>query len=214
MQKNTDALQCYLVLDATVCGSEKNMLAIACAAVDAGITMIQLRMKNWSAQRCMALARQVKHLLSDRSIPLIINDDIEIALAVDAAGIHVGQQDLPPQKVRALVGSEKWLGLSISSEKELMHLPAHYIDYLGVGPIFQTASKKDAVSPIGLTTLEHIVKLVYPMPVVAIGGINRAHIQTLRKTGIRGIAVIAAICCHPNPGEATRQLVRDWRMLS
>lgn len=211
MQKNVNALQYYLVLDAAVCGSEKNMLAIASAAAHAGITMIQLRMKYWSARRCIALARQVKYLLSDRSIPLIINDAIDIALAVDAAGIHVGQQDLPPQKVRALVGPDKWLGLSISSEKELMHSPTHCIDYLGVGPVFPTASKKDTVSPIGLTTLEHITVLASPMPVVAIGGINRTHIQGLRKTGIRGIAVIAAICCHPNPGEATRQLIKAWR---
>jgi thiamine-phosphate pyrophosphorylase len=211
MKKALHHLQCYLVLDADQCGQEKKMLAITKATLLSGITMIQLRMKNWPKKRCIKMAKAMKTLLNNTTIPLIINDHVDVAIEADADGIHIGQQDLPPEQARLLIGQDKWLGLSISNSAELKSAPKHLVDYLGVGPVFCTASKQDATCPIGIKGLTEMVNLAKPVPVVAIGGIGIENIKDLLPTHIAGVAIISAICNQVNPSQAAYELAKTLK---
>lgn len=207
MGKKVHHLQCCLVLDADQCGQEDKMLAIAKATLLSGITMIQLRMKSWPKKRCIKMAKAIKALLSHTTIPLVINDYIDVAIAVNADGVHIGQQDLPPEQARLLIGQDKWLGLSISNKKELETAPKNLVDYLGVGPVFHTTSKPDVTLPIGIKGLIEIVDLAKPVPVVAIGGIGIDNIRYLLPH-VAGVAIISAICNQINPSQAAYELAK------
>ncbi len=205
MKKILD-LSLYLILDPIRCHDITGMLATTRLAIDNGVTLVQLRAGHeWKKRQCYEAAAAIKQLLLTYSIPLIINDHVDIALAVDADGLHIGQCDLPPKIARRLLGKHKWLGLSVSNQQQLMDVPLNIIDYVGIGPIFPTHSKADADPACGLIMLRQLVTLKQ-CPAVAIGGINSTNAVDVISTGVDGIAVISAICGTPDPAKATRQL--------
>lgn len=201
----------YLVLDPDLCG-DKNPLEITAQALAGGVSTVQLRAPKRKKRDMFELAMALKPILAGKRVPLIINDEIDVALACKAEGAHIGQSDLPPEEARRLLGEDAILGLSVSFAKEMqaaIALPAGTIDYVGIGPIFPTGSKLDAnpvTGPQGLSALSRLS----PYPVVAIGGIDIAGAALLSKVGIQGIAVISAICASANPTLASRELRRAF----
>jgi thiamine-phosphate pyrophosphorylase len=149
----------------------------------------------------------LKALLAPFGVPLIINDRTDIALAVDADGVHVGQNDMPVETVRALVGHEQIIGLSITSEAEITRADAAAADYLGVGPAFAQTTKADASAPLGVDGFAALCRKA-PRPVMAIGGIDAKNAAALMKAGTDGVAVVSAIMAADDCEEAARAIIR------
>ena len=145
-------------------------------------------------------------------VPLIINDNVEVALACGAAGVHLGQQDMPIAQARRMAGPDLILGASAHTVQEALEAQAAGADYLGVGAVFSTSTKADA-SPLPLTTLREICAAV-SIPVVAIGGITETNLLQLTGCGAAGVAVVSAIFGAPDPGAATARLVRLARQMT
>jgi len=198
-------LSLYLVLDPELCGGAAGMLRTARLAAENGASVVQLRAPHWKKRQWLETAIALKRALDPLGVPLIINDQVDIALAVDAAGVHVGQDDLPPEVVRRLIGPGKWLGLSISNAVELAAVPPGLVDYLGIGPVYPTATKSDAAPATGLATLAELVG-AGRWPTVAIGGINLGNCRQPLQAGADGVAVVSAICGQDDPARSTRAL--------
>ena len=180
------------------------------------MSLVQLRDPDAKTGELVEQARALLALLRPAGIPLIINDRVDVALAVSADGVHVGQRDMTVADVRALVGSELIVGLSISTLAELEHSAASLaaVDYLGVGPIFATQTKPDAAPPIGAAGLAAVVART-KLPVVAIGGLKRENAAEAIHAGAQGVAVVSEICCAPDVTLASAQLadvVREARV--
>ena len=206
-------LSLYLVLDPDLCGGPAGMIETARLAAANGATVVQLRAPSWKNRQWLSTARELKAVLAPFGVPLIINDQIDVALAVDAEGVHVGQDDLPADVVRQLIGPEKWLGLSITCADELAGLPGGgVVDYLGIGPVYPTGSKADAAPATGVAAFGEMVQAA-GLPVVAIGGIQRANCAALFEAGSDGVAVISAICGQTDPATATRMLAERIRAI-
>ncbi len=173
-------------------------------ALKNGVTMVQIREKTLPKNEFIALAKEIKKLTDKYSVPLIVNDNLEVAQAVDAAGIHIGQGDLNCKKAREALGPKKIIGVSASTPEEALIAAGDGADYLGVGAVFPTSSKDDA-SPVSHETLKAICKNT-KLPVVAIGGINKDNLKELAGTGIAGIAVISAILAAPDIEQAAGEL--------
>ena len=173
-------------------------------AIQGGVTLVQLREKSVSTREFLQLALRVKEITSHYRIPLIINDRLDIALAVDADGLHVGQDDLPMLKARELLGSRKIIGVSASTLAEALLAQQQGADYLGVGAVFSTSTKTDA-SEVSLKQLE-IIKKSVTIPVVAIGGINETNLKQVLATGIDGVSVVSAILAKEDILMAAKQL--------
>ncbi len=201
-------LTLYLVLDPDLCGGLENMVDTARIAAQHGATVIQLRAPNQKKRWWLHAAQQLKAALDPLKVPLIINDHIDIALAVDAAGVHVGQSDLPPDVVRRLIGPDKILGLSTSNAEQLAAVPLDIVDYIGVGPVYPTGTKLDASPVIGLAEFARLMH-AKTLPAVAIGGIKHGTAAPLIAAGVEGVAVVSAICGQPDPAAATRQLLNE-----
>lgn len=180
----------YLVTDSELMSTETVEQAVE-QAIKGGCTLVQLREKKLSSLDFYNTALKVKTITDHYNIPLIINDRVDIALAVDVAGVHVGQSDLPAKIVRNIIGNDKILGVSASSLTEAMQAEKEGADYLGVGAMFITGTKTDA-ELVSLESLKEI-KRTTSLPIVAIGGINKDTIPLLADTGIDGIAVVSAI---------------------
>lgn len=161
------------------------------AALKGGVTCIQLREKGLEMQAFLEEAIALKELCKRYNTPLIINDNVEIALTCQADGIHVGQEDLSPSQVRQLVGNQMMIGVSAHSVAEALEAEKNGADYLGVGAMFATSTKTDA-KPLPFQTLQAICQAV-SIPVVAIGGINKANILELSGSGADGVALVSAI---------------------
>lgn len=206
-------LSLYLVLDAEACRTRENLLRMSEEALAAGITVLQLRShhRDWHKRLWYETALALKRLCAAHRVPLIINDEVDVALAVDADGVHIGQSDLPPLVVRRLVGAGKIIGLSTSSVAQVKKANALSVDYIGMGPVYPTGSKTDADPPIGLDILGQMVA-EKTMPGVAIGGIGTDNVQAVRKLGPEGIAVISAICNAPDIATAVSQLLQGRRV--
>ncbi len=192
--KSTFDLTLYLVTDPSA--GEKTE-AIVKAAVAGGVTMVQLREKTAGSLSFYERALRLKCVTREAGVPLIINDRTDIMLAADADGLHVGQSDLPAAVARRLIGPDKILGVSAHNVEEAVRAEKDGADYLGVGAVFPTATKKDAES-VSYETLKEICETV-SIPVVAIGGIGEHNIGKLAGSGIRGIAVVSAIMNAGNP---------------
>lgn len=192
----------YLVTDRELLG-ERDLEDSIALAIQGGVTLVQLREKSISTLKFLQLAIRVKEITTRYHIPLIINDRLDIALAVDADGLHVGQDDLPMLKARELFPN-KIIGVSASTLAEALLAQQQGADYLGVGAVFSTTTKTDAAE-VSLNQLELIKKSV-TIPVVAIGGINRTNLQQVLATGIDGVSVVSAILAEENILKATRQL--------
>lgn len=205
MDKKLD-LTLYLVLDPTLCGGIDGMVKTAKIAVQYGVTMVQLRAEHqFSRREWYESALQLKQVLINTPVPLIIDDMVDIALAAEADGVHVGQKDLPASVVRQLVGPHKLVGLSVSNQQEMTNVPWSDIDYLGMGPVFPTTSKHNAPPDLGITQLAQLGQL-RKKPAVAIGGLNQHNLAAVIGTGIDGIALVSAICGQPDIAKATRIL--------
>lgn len=192
----------YLVTDRKLLG-ERDLVQSIELAIQGGVTLVQLREKLLSTRKFLALAIKVKEMTSRYQIPLIINDRLDIALAVDAEGLHIGQDDLPMIKARDLFPN-KIIGVSASTLAEALLAQHQGADYLGVGAVFSTTTKTDA-SVVSLEQLELIKKSV-TIPVVAIGGINENNLKRVMATGIDGVSVVSAILGKENILKAARQL--------
>lgn len=201
-------LSLYLVLDPDLCGGAQAMVDTARLAAENGVTMVQLRAPHWKKRQWFETAQALKKVLQPLKVPLIINDQIDIALAVDAEGAHVGQADLPAQVVRSLIGNEKWLGLSVANAEQLAHSDLRGVDYVGIGPVYPTRTKADAAPVLGLEGFAGLRRAV-PLPVVAIGGIQSGACRPILEAGAQGVAVVSAICGQPDIAAATRELRRE-----
>ncbi len=173
-------------------------------ALSGGATMLQLREKSLSKEDFLHSAEQLKQVCDEYHAPLIINDDVEIALKTDAAGVHVGRQDLPVSEARRLLGRKKIIGASARTVEQAVSAERDGADYLGVGAVFGTNTKQDAKN-ISLSELTEICKAVQ-IPVVAIGGITSENISELKGTGICGAAVISAVFASKDITWAARKL--------
>jgi len=180
-------------------------------AIQGGVTIVQLREKNVSTREFYDIAVRIKNLLTSYHVPLIINDRLDIALAVDAEGLHIGQDDLPATLARSILGPNKILGVSASTHEEALKAQADGADYLGVGAMFPTNTKTDA-NTVTVETLTQICQSV-AIPVVAIGGINSGNIHQLRRTGIAGVAVVSAIISHTSPRDASVSIYNQIQLL-
>lgn len=196
----------YLVTDrASLLGRE--LLDVVEAAVGGGVSMVQLREKTASTRDFVDLARGLLARLRPHGVPLLINDRVDVALAANADGVHVGQDDMTPGDVRALIGPDRILGLSVTGEAETRAAAGQPVDYLGAGPVFATFTKKDAGAPQGLSGLATMLSLA-TVPVVAIGGIGAANAADVMAAGASGLAVVSAICSAPDPASAAATLRR------
>ena len=160
-------------------------------SLDGGVTMVQLREKQLEEGTFLEEAKELQALCRQRRIPFLVNDNVDIALAMNADGVHVGQSDMEALDVRKKLGPDKIIGVSAQTVEQALLAQAHGADYLGVGAVFPTGSKDDAVE-VPFETLKAICQAVH-IPVVAIGGISKANVEELKGSGICGVAVISAI---------------------
>ncbi len=198
----------YLVTDRGMLGG-KNLYKAVEEAVRGGVTLLQLREKDAGSGEFYNIAVEMKKLAGLFRTPLIINDRLDIALAVDADGLHIGQEDLPLEVARKLLGPGKILGYSVSNQAEAVYGEENGADYLGAGPVYHTGSKEVAIEPIGPAGLKRIKESV-SIPVVGIGGIGIDNIGEVKESGIAGISVISAILARPDIEEAARELKSAW----
>ena len=205
MKCDKDTLLLYAVTDRAWTGGQPLARQVE-AALQNGATCLQLREKALDPAAFREEARQMAALCRRYGVPLIINDNVEVALACGAAGVHLGQQDMPIAQARRMAGPDLILGASAHTVQEALEAQAAGADYLGVGAVFSTSTKADA-SPLPLTTLREICAAV-SIPVVAIGGITETNLLQLTGCGAVGVAVVSAIFGAPDPGAATARLVR------
>ena len=173
-------------------------------SLDGGVTMVQLREKQLEEGTFLEEAKELQLLCRQRHIPFLVNDNVDIALAMNADGVHVGQSDMEPLDVRKKLGPDKIVGVSAQTVEQALLAQAHGADYLGVGAVFPTGSKDDAVE-VPFETLKAICQAVR-IPVVAIGGISKANVEELKGSGICGVAVISAIYGADDIEGAAREL--------
>ncbi len=203
MMKHNVDYSLYLVTDRRLMNAPSLEEAVE-SAVRGGCTLVQLREKTASSLEFFNIAQSVKSVTDRYDIPLIINDRVDIALAVDAAGVHVGQDDLSAATVRRLIGANKILGVSASTLKEAKQAQADGADYLGVGAMFATGTKTDA-QLVSMNELGQIRREV-SIPIVVIGGINQTTIPNFMGTGINGLAVVSAILSAKDIQAAAKEL--------
>ncbi|MEJ1161663.1 thiamine phosphate synthase [Prosthecomicrobium sp. N25] len=199
-------LRLYLVTDPVLAGP-RGVVDTVKAAIEGGVTMVQLRDPVSPTRVLVEQARFLKQILAPRGIPLILNDRVDVALAADADGVHVGQNDMAPADVRRLLGPDRIVGLSVGSPVEFAASAGSLgsVDYLGTGPVRSTATKADAGAAIGPEGLAAVVRMT-DLPVVAIGGIGLGEVAGVFGAGARGIAVVSAIMAATDPGAAARDL--------
>ena len=183
--------------------------ASAESALRGGTTVIQLREKDCSSREFYELGLRVKKITERYNAPLIINDRVDIALAVGAAGVHVGQGDLPCKVVREMIGPDMIVGVSAATLEEAVRAEEDGADYLGVGAMYATATKTDT-RPVSMEELLKI-RAAVKIPIVVIGGINKQTLGNFKGTGVNGLAVVSAIVAQPDPEAAARELLRMWK---
>ncbi len=195
----------YLVTDQKACLG-RSLESIVSHAAKAGVSCVQLREKKAGTRDFLEQAKALKHILTPLKIPLIINDRVDIALAVNADGVHLGQTDMPPAIARNLLGPKAVIGLSVETWEDVE--TSHYADvnYLGVSPVFPTPTKIDTKTPWGLDGLEKI-RTFTRLPLVGIGGFDTSNCGQAIKAGADSIAVVSAICSADDPFDAAQQLV-------
>ena len=173
-------------------------------AVAGGVTMVQLREKHRDIRYFIEVALAVKSILKGSGVPLIINDRVDVALAIDADGVHLGQSDMPANIARRLLGKDKLLGLSIENEQQLMEAESLPVDYLGLSAIFATPTKTNIKKEWGIEGLANAVAQS-SFPIVAIGGIDITNFKAIIATDVAGVALVSAICDAKSPQNAARK---------
>ena len=193
----------YLVTDSSY-HTEETFLRTVEEALKGGVTLVQLREKERSARDYLRLARRVKELTDRYQVPLLIDDRVDVAAAADAAGVHVGQSDIPAAEARKILGPDKIVGATAKTVEQAVEAYQQGADYLGVGAIYPTTTKVKTVLT-KVSTLEEICRAV-PIPVNAIGGLNAGNMDILAGTHIAGICVVSAIMKAEAPGKAAAEL--------
>lgn len=196
----------YLVTDRRLAGA-RPLPDLVAAAVRGGVTAVQLREKECATREFVELGRALKALLAPQGVPLIINDRIDVALAVCADGVHIGQSDMPCGDARRLLGPSAVIGLSVEDLGQALAAPPE-ADYLGVSPVFSTPTKTDVSSEWGLDGLAAL-RRASRRPLVAIGGVHSGNAARVIHSGADGVAVVSAICSARDPELAARDLRRE-----
>ncbi|WP_425846891.1 thiamine phosphate synthase [Agrococcus sp. TSP3-2-1] len=213
-------LSLYLVTDSRLAASAGHELAdLARAAAEGGVTVVQVREKDTSAGAFLEMVLRVADVLPSE-VAVLVNDRVDVFLAARyagarVAGVHVGQSDLPVEAVRELIGPDAVLGLSAATPEQLRlaaDSPAR-VDYVGIGAVHATTTKKDAPEPLGLDRFADLVA-ASALPAVGIGGVTRADLPAMRSAGAAGAAVVSAICSAPDPQAAAGELRAAWEAAS
>lgn len=194
----------YLVTDRALCG-RRNLEEVVSLAVQGGVSWVQLREKDLPTRPFIEEARRLKGVLAPLGVPLIINDRLDVVLAVEADGIHIGQEDIPYEIARRLLGPEAIIGLSVETWDDVVQAERLEVDYLGVSPVFATPTKTDTKEPWELEGLARI-RAFSRHPLVAIGGINRTNASAVALAGADMVAVVSAVCAAENPRKAASEL--------
>lgn len=175
-------------------------------AVEGGVTLVQYRSEKLTHEEQKAQVLPLQQYLRSVGVPLFINDNVALAVEIDAEGIHIGQDDMPVAEARALIGPDKILGLTVTTAEQMAAVNTELVDYIGCGPVFPTITKDDAPPPMGVEGWAELAKSS-PLPIVAIGGLNAERTAAIRATGLAaGVAVVSAICAAENPTAAAQQL--------
>ncbi|TQN40762.1 thiamine-phosphate pyrophosphorylase [Blastococcus colisei] len=204
-------LTLYLVTDTELC-RPRPVADVVRAAVAGGVTAVQVRDKVASRRELLALTRAVQAAVADRpDVSVVVNDAVDVALLAGADGVHVGQEDLPAAEVRALLGPDRLIGLSVESADDLekaLRLPPGTVDVVGLSPVWATPTKPEAGPGLGLDTVGHLTSLARAggLCAVAIGGIDATRAAAVAATGVDGICVVSDICAADDPAAAARLL--------
>lgn len=199
---------CYVVLDRAAAGG-RDLGAILDAVIAGGSRMVQIREKEWPSGRLWPLASQMRARCREAGVTFIVNDRVDLALALDADGVHLGQDDLPPAAARALLRPGMILGLSTHSAEQARAAQAAGADYIAVGSMFPTGTKPDfqLVGPALIRQVRPEIRV----PLVGIGGVTHANVAEVIRAGADGVAVISAVCAAPDQEAATRGFVEAIR---
>jgi thiamine-phosphate pyrophosphorylase len=197
-----DPYRLYLVTDDKQ--DLETLKNVVTEAIAGGVTMVQLREKQRDIRYFIEIALAVKAILQGSGVPLIINDRVDVALAVDADGVHLGQSDMPADIARRLLGKDKLLGLSIENEQQLIEAESLPVDYLGLSAIFATPTKTNTKKEWGIEGLANAVAQS-SYPIVAIGGINATNLEAVIATDVAGVALVSAICDAKSPQNAAKK---------
>lgn len=206
MKLDKKSLLLYAVTDRSWVGKQTLEQQVE-ETLKAGTTFLQLREKDLSQEEFLEEAIKIKKIARTYNIPFVINDNVEIALKCNADGVHVGQDDMVINEVRKVLGLEKIIGVSVQTVEQAKLAQSQGADYLGVGAVFSTSTKKDAAE-VSYETLKDICRAV-TIPVIAIGGISLKNIQKLRGSGVEGVAVVSAIFASENITENTQKLLDE-----
>jgi thiamine-phosphate pyrophosphorylase len=194
----------YFVTDRGLCG-KKTLEEVVLQAVKGGASFVQLREKEISTRFFVEEAGRIRKLLEPYKVPLIINDCVDVAMACGAKGVHIGQEDMPYEIVRKLMGQKAIIGLSVETWEDVVASQKLDVSYIGVSPVFATPTKTDTKDAWGLEGLAKI-KAFSRHPLVAIGGINESNVREVVKAGADCVAVVSAICAAPDPEAAARRI--------
>lgn len=200
------AMLLYAVTDQSWLEEGQTLLSVCEDVLANGATFLQIREKDLSPEAFEAEAARLKDLCGKYRVPYVVNDSVEVALAIGADGVHVGQSDIKGRDIRAIIGDEKILGISAGTVAEAVAAEQAGADYIGVGAVFGTSTKRNARN-LTVEQLRQIADAV-SIPVVAIGGINASNLMDLKGSGVDGVAVVSAIFASPDPGAATRELLQ------
>ena len=195
----------YAVTDQSWLKEGQTLLSVCEDVLSSGATFLQIREKDLDANSFEVEAAKLKELCARYKVPYVVNDSVEIALAIDADGVHVGQSDIKGRDIRRIIGSDKILGISAGTAQEAIAAENAGADYIGVGAVFGTSTKKNARN-LTVEKLKEISSAV-SIPVVAIGGINGNNLMELSGSGVDGVAVVSAIFAAEDPGKATAELL-------
>jgi thiamine-phosphate pyrophosphorylase len=205
--KDLSTWDVYLVTDTALSRTRSN-LEVVKAAVNGGVSVVQLREKRLSAKDFFLRGVEIRELLAEHNVPLIINDRIDLAIALDADGVHLGQSDLPLEIARRILGPDKIIGWSVNNLSQINQRSASLVDYFAISPVFFTSTKKDISTPWGT---EGVVKArsATPIPLVGIGGIGLDNVSGVILAGLDCVAVVSAIVSADDPLAATESLKRQ-----
>ena len=193
------------ILTDTVLQSRFSHMEITRLAIAGGADTIQYRQKSGSTREMIEIAQDLKRLCSEAGVTFIVNDRLDVAIAAEADGVHLGQDDFPIPKARQLLGEGRIIGGSAATLDEARKCLSEGADYVGFGPVYPTSSKDDAGPVSGIDILKQVVEII-PLPIIAIGGVDAENIPDVMRAGARGIAVISAVCCQDDPEGATKSL--------
>ncbi len=196
----------YLVTDRKL-SLGRPLAEVVLQAVQGGVAMVQLREKDIATRLFIEEAEHIKQVLAPYDVPLLINDRVDVALAVGADGVHIGQQDMPYPLARQLLGREAIIGLSVETEEDVLAAEDYDLDYLGISPVYETPTKTDTRGSWGLEGVAW-VRRVSRHPLVAIGGLKAHNMAEVVRAGAGGIAVVSAICAAEDPRQAAAELNR------